>query len=175
MGDAPTQRAPRLWPLYLPLSKASASCNGSGCHSASYRKCQDPHSGPLGLKVFMWSPLPALELPNMAFTAQAEALVSLGLAGAQGDSLAEWLFWPWPLWVSASQPRRPVPGPATDHHAVASGPHFSITQEQLQVWSPGCIHVPGAQACPPSHLTGMSLEPQLPPALAHSQADCPQG
>lgn len=40
----------------------------------------------------MWSPLPALELPNVAFTAQAEALVSLGLAGSQGDSLAEWLL-----------------------------------------------------------------------------------
>lgn len=28
-----------------------------------------------------------------------------------------------------------------------------ITQEQLEVWSPGCIHLPGAQACPPSQLS----------------------
>ena len=40
----------------------------------------------------MWSPPPALELPNMAFMAQVEALASLLLAGAQGDSLAEWLL-----------------------------------------------------------------------------------
>ena len=31
-------------------------------------------------------------LPDTAFTAQVEALVPLGLAGAQGDSLAEWLL-----------------------------------------------------------------------------------
>lgn len=67
LGDAPAQRAPCLWPLYLPLSEASSSCNGSGCPSASYWKCQDPHSGPLGPEVSVWSPPPALELPDTAF------------------------------------------------------------------------------------------------------------